>query len=53
MSNSFGEPIAGGQAPRGWDELYADYYLREHQEDAPPELVALFREILEEADASA
>jgi len=38
---------------RGWDELYADYYLREHQEDAPPELIALFREILEEADASA
>ena len=38
---------------RGWDELYADYYLREHQEAAPPELVTLFREILEEADASA
>jgi exonuclease SbcD len=38
---------------RGWDELYADYYLREHQEDAPPELISLFREILEEADATA
>jgi exonuclease SbcD len=37
---------------RAWDELYADYYLREHQEDAPPELIALFREVLEEADAS-
>jgi exonuclease SbcD len=37
---------------RGWDELYADYYLREHQEDAPPELISLFREILEEADAT-
>ena len=38
---------------RAWDELYADYYLREHQEDAPPELISLFREVLEEADASA
>ncbi|MEP6475844.1 MAG: exonuclease subunit SbcD [Actinomycetota bacterium] len=38
---------------RTWDDLYADYYRREHDEDAPPDLVALFREILEEADASA
>jgi exonuclease SbcD len=38
---------------RRWDELYADYYLREHQEDAPPDLISLFREVLEEADASA
>jgi exonuclease SbcD len=38
---------------RGWDELYADYYRREHEQDAPPDLISLFREILEEADASA
>jgi DNA repair protein SbcD/Mre11 len=38
---------------RTWDQLYGDYYRREHDEDAPPELLALFREILEEADASA
>jgi exonuclease SbcD len=37
---------------RGWDELYADYYRREHDEDAPPALLLLFREVLEEADAS-
>ncbi len=38
---------------RTWDQLYADYYRREHDADAPPELLALFREVLEEADASA
>jgi exonuclease SbcD len=38
---------------RGWDELYGDYYRREHEEDAPPALITLFREVLEEADASA
>ena len=38
---------------RTWDELYADYYRREHEEEAPPELLTLFREVLEEADASA
>jgi DNA repair protein SbcD/Mre11 len=42
--------VKGG---RGWDELYADYYRREHEQDAPPDLISLFREILEEADASA
>jgi exonuclease SbcD len=41
------------KAGRGWDELYADYYRREHEEGAPPELLTLFREVLEEADASA
>ncbi len=38
---------------RTWDDLYADYYRREHEQDAPPELLSLFREVLEEADASA
>ena len=38
---------------RTWEELYADYYRREHEENAPPELRDLFREVLEEADASA
>jgi DNA repair protein SbcD/Mre11 len=42
--------VKGG---RTWDQLYADYYRREHDEDAPPELLALFREVLEAADASA
>lgn len=38
---------------RGWHELYADYYEREHAEAAPDELLTAFREVLEEADASA
>ena len=38
---------------RTWDELYAEYYRREHDADAPDELRALFREVLEEADATA
>jgi exonuclease SbcD len=38
---------------RGWDELYADYFRREHEEEAPAALLSLFREVLEEADASA
>jgi exonuclease SbcD len=38
---------------RAWHELYADYYEREHAEPAPDELVEAFREVLEEADASA
>ena len=38
---------------RAWHELYADYYEREHAEPAPDELLAAFREVLEEADASA
>jgi DNA repair protein SbcD/Mre11 len=38
---------------RTWDELYADYFAREHTEAAPEDLLALFREVLEEADASA
>ena len=36
------------------DDLYAEFYRREVGEDAPPELLALFREVLEEvADAPA
>lgn len=38
---------------RSWDELYADYYAREHGEAAPDELLVMFRDILEDADASA
>ena len=39
---------------RTCDELYADYYAREHAEAAPDELLALFRDVLEEAaDATA
>jgi exonuclease SbcD len=38
---------------RTWDDLYADYYRREHEQDAPAELLSLFRSVLEEADASA
>jgi hypothetical protein len=38
---------------RSWDELYAEYYRREHDEDAPDDLLALFREVREEADATA
>ena len=34
---------------RTWDELYADYYTREHAEAAPEELLALFRDVLDEA----
>ena len=35
---------------REWDELYADYYRREHAKEEPPdELLTLFREVLEEA----
>ena len=34
---------------RSWHDLYADYYAREHPEAAPDELLALFREVLEEA----
>jgi hypothetical protein len=34
---------------RSWEELYAEYYKREHDEDAPAELLALFRDVLEEA----
>jgi exonuclease SbcD len=39
---------------RSWEELYAEYYRREHDEDAPDDLLALFRDVLEEAaDATA
>ena len=45
----------GSRRPhRSWEELYAAYYRREHGEDAPDELLALFRDVLEEAaDATA
>lgn len=39
---------------RGWEELYADYYRREHGGDAPDALRTLLREVLDEAaDATA
>jgi exonuclease SbcD len=39
---------------RSWEELYAEYYRREHDEDAPDDLLVLFREVLAEAaDATA
>jgi exonuclease SbcD len=38
---------------RSWGELYAEFYLREHGEDAPDGLLALFRDVLEETDATA
>jgi len=39
---------------RSWEELYAEFYRREHDEDAPDDLLALFRDVLEEAaDATA
>jgi exonuclease SbcD len=39
---------------RSWDELYAEFYRVEHDEPAPPELLSLLREVLEEtADATA
>lgn len=34
---------------RSWHELYAEYYTREHAEPPPDELLALLREVLEEA----
>jgi exonuclease SbcD len=45
------ERLVKGQ--RAWHELYADYYEREHAGAAPDELLTAFREVLEEADASA
>lgn len=46
------ERLAKGH--RSWEELYAEYYRREHEEDAPDDLLILFREVLEEAaDATA
>jgi DNA repair protein SbcD/Mre11 len=39
---------------RSWEALYGEFVRTTHGEDAPPELLALFREVLEEvADASA
>ena len=34
---------------RSWNDLYADYYTREHSEPPPVELLALLRDVLEEA----
>ena len=46
------ERLAKGH--RSWEELYAEYYRREHDEDAPTDLLLLFRQVLEEAaDATA
>jgi exonuclease SbcD len=46
------ERLAKGH--RSWEELYAEYFRREHEEDAPDDLLVLFREVLEEAaDATA
>ncbi len=47
-------PIGSGgdrftKGHRSWEELYAEYYRREHDEDAPDDLRALFRAVLEEA----
>jgi exonuclease SbcD len=41
------ERLAKGH--RSWEELYGEYYRREHAEDAPDDLLVLFREVLEEA----
>ena len=39
---------------RSWEELYAAFYLREHGEAAPADLLTLLHDVLEEAsDASA
>jgi DNA repair protein SbcD/Mre11 len=48
-------PAEDGERPglakghRSLDELYGDYYRREHEEDPPEDLLALLREVLEEA----
>lgn len=48
-------PADDGERPRlakghrSLDELYGDYYRREHGEDAPEDLRALLRDVLEEA----
>jgi exonuclease SbcD len=34
---------------RSWDELYAEFYRRAHDEDPSPDLLALFRDVLQEA----
>jgi len=34
---------------RSWNDLYADFYTREHSEPPPEALLALFRDVLEEA----
>ena len=47
-------PSGSSKGGRRKDQLYAEYYRREHGEDAPDELLTLFRDVLEEAaDASA
>jgi exonuclease SbcD len=46
------DDTARAQVPKGHrslDELYADYYRRERDEDAPGDLLALLRDVLEEA----
>jgi hypothetical protein len=34
---------------RTWEELYVEYFAREHADPAPDELLTLFRDVLEEA----
>ncbi len=47
-------PERVAKAHRSWEQLYGEFYEREHDEPAPAELVALFHDVLEEAaDASA
>lgn len=39
---------------RSWSDLYAEYYRSEHQEEPPEDLLALWRDVMDEAaDASA
>ena len=46
------ERLAKGQ--RSLEDLYAEYYRRQHEEEAPDDLRTLFREVLEgAADATA
>jgi exonuclease SbcD len=35
---------------RSWEELYAEYYRREHDEEAPADLLGLMRTVLEEVE---
>jgi exonuclease SbcD len=34
---------------RSWEELYGEFYLRDHGEAAPADLLTLFRDVVEEA----
>ncbi len=43
--------IAAGGRP--WSELYSEYHLEHHEQEAAEELLGLFREVLEEAQDAA